>query len=54
VDKYLVISVDPHEPRTSCRSFFDLMQITNNGAAFGSFKNNNTFLSDFLVALIFV
>src|ERR1700682_1559149 len=43
------------EPRLVIAGLFDLVNITNTGAAFGSFKNNNTF---FIVisclALLFV
>jgi len=43
------------EPRVVIAGLFDLVNITNTGAAFGSFKNNNTF---FIVisclALLFV
>ena len=54
--KYLVLkNVDPHQPRTIVPGFFDLVQITNSGAAFGSFKNKNTFfLALSCLALIFV
>jgi signal peptidase II len=44
-----------NEPRVVIAGWFDLVNITNTGAAFGSFKNNNTF---FIVisglALLFV
>ena len=54
--KYYVLRfIKPDEPRVVVASFFDLVNITNTGAAFGSFKNNNTF---FIVisclALLFV
>src|SRR6266446_6049382 len=35
--------IKPDEPRIVIAGFFDLVNITNTGAAFGSFKNNNTF-----------
>ena len=42
--KYLVLqSIDPHRPKIVVPGFFDLVNITNTGAAFGSFKNNNAF-----------
>src|SRR5204862_7541786 len=43
--KYLVINnIDPNSPWPSGgASFFHLVNVTNTGAAFGSFKNNNTF-----------
>ena len=56
ITKYWVLhSIDPDQPRVVVPDFFHLVNITNNGAAFGSFKNNNTF---FIVisglALLFV
>ena len=42
VTKYFVLnSVDPRYPKTIVPDFFNLVNITNDGAAFGSFKNNN-------------
>lgn len=42
--KYLVLhSIDPDQPVVVVPNFFHLVNITNTGAAFGSFKNNNTF-----------
>jgi signal peptidase II len=35
--------VDPEHPRVVIAGFLDLVNVTNTGAAFGSFKNNNTF-----------
>src|SRR6266446_3267414 len=54
--KYYVLRfIKPDEPRPVIVGLFDLVNITNTGAAFGSFKNNNTF---FIVisclALLFV
>lgn len=54
--KYYVLRfIKPDEPRMVIAGLFDLVNITNTGAAFGSFKNNNTF---FIVisglALLFV
>jgi signal peptidase II len=44
VTKYLVLhSIDPDRPIIVVSNFFHLVNITNTGAAFGSFKNNNTF-----------
>ena len=49
--KYLVLRfIDPAEPRTIIANFFALVHVTNSGAAFGSFKNNN----GFFIALSFV
>src|SRR6266404_5340178 len=42
--KYLVQqAVDPDQPRVVIAGFLDLVNVTNTGAAFGSFKNNNAF-----------
>lgn len=42
--KYWVLhNIDPDNPRAVIDGFFHLVNITNTGAAFGSFKNNNTF-----------
>jgi signal peptidase II len=42
--KYLVLRyVGPDQPRVVVEKFFHLVNITNTGAAFGSFKNNNGF-----------
>ncbi len=54
--KYLVLRfIDPTEPRTIVANFFALVHVTNTGAAFGSFKNNNAFfIALSCVALIIV
>ena len=36
-------SISPDEPRAVVPDFFNLVNVTNDGAAFGSFKGNNTF-----------
>ncbi len=42
--KYLILSfVDPLEPRKIIPEFFSIVHVTNTGAAFGSFRNNNGF-----------
>jgi signal peptidase II len=42
--KWLVLgSITPEEPRIIVPNFFALVFVTNTGAAFGSFKNNNWF-----------
>ncbi len=42
--KYLVLRfIDPDEPRVVVAGFFTLVHVTNTGAAFGSFRNNNGF-----------
>jgi signal peptidase II len=35
--------IDPDQPRVVVPDFFHLVNITNTGAAFGSFQNNNAF-----------
>ena len=35
--------IHPDEPRTIIPDFFSLVNVTNTGAAFGSFRNNNAF-----------
>ncbi len=35
--------IGPDEPRIVIPDFFSLINVTNTGAAFGSFSNNNTF-----------
>jgi signal peptidase II len=39
----LLRSISPYESRTVVPDFFTLVSVTNTGAAFGSFKGNNTF-----------
>jgi signal peptidase II len=44
ITKHLVVrSVDPEQPRIVIAGFLDLVNVTNTGAAFGSFRNNNGF-----------
>ncbi|HEY1581557.1 MAG TPA: signal peptidase II [Chthoniobacterales bacterium] len=44
VTKHLVLRfIDPSNPRLVIPNFFELVNVTNTGAAFGSFRNNNTF-----------
>jgi signal peptidase II len=52
--KYLVLhSIDPDQPIVVIPNFFHLVNITNTGAAFGSFKNNNLlFIAISCVALL--
>ncbi len=40
---FALAHVSPDEPRVIVPDFFALVFVTNNGAAFGSFKNNNWF-----------
>jgi len=56
ITKSLVLmSITPEHPHVVIPGFFDLVHITNTGAAFGSFKNNNTFfIALSIVALLFV
>jgi signal peptidase II len=53
--KYFVLHhINPDEPRVIVTNFFHLVNITNTGAAFGSFKNNNAFfIAISCVALLF-
>ena len=55
VTKHWVLhSIAPDQPRVVVPNFFDLVNITNTGAAFGSFKNNNAFfIAISCVALLF-
>jgi signal peptidase II len=44
VTKWLVRhNIDPDDQHPVVAGFFYLVNVTNNGAAFGTFKNNNTF-----------
>ena len=44
ITKWFVLHhVHPEELRVVIPDFFSLVNVTNDGAAFGSFKNNNTF-----------
>ncbi len=54
--KWLVVhSINSDEPRVIVPDFFHLVYVTNSGAAFGSFKNNNLFfIALSCAALIFV
>jgi signal peptidase II len=50
LSKQLVLRlISPYEARIIVPDFFSLVNVTNTGAAFGSFKGNNTF---FIVASI--
>ncbi len=56
VTKHLVLRfIDPSEPRIVVPDFFTLVHVTNTGAAFGSFRNNNGFfIAISCVALVVV
>jgi signal peptidase II len=44
VTKYLVLRfIDPYKPDPIVPDFFSLVNVTNTGAAFGKFQNNNGF-----------
>src|SRR5881392_4399340 len=44
LSKQLVLRlISPYEARIVIPDFFSLVNVTNTGAAFGSFSNNNTF-----------
>ena len=40
---WVVRSITPYDARTVVPDFFNLVNVRNTGAAFGSFKGNNTF-----------
>ena len=47
--------ISPYEARPVVPDFFNLVNVTNTGAAFGSFKGNNTFfVAISLIALVVV
>jgi signal peptidase II len=46
-------SISPDEPPIRIANFFHLVNITNTGAAFGSFKNNNAFFILISLAALF-
>jgi lipoprotein signal peptidase len=54
--KQLVLRfISPDEPRIVISNFFHLVNVTNTGAAFGSFRNNNSFfVAISAVALVIV
>ena len=53
--KALVLqSITPEEPRIVVPDFFALVFVTNTGAAFGSFKNNNWFFMILSIVAIVV
>jgi signal peptidase II len=54
--KQLVLRfIDPDQPRVLIAGFFNLVNITNTGAAFGSFRNNNSFfIAISIIALVVV
>jgi len=56
ITKYLVLqNVDPRDYHVVIDGFFHLVNVTNTGAAFGSFKNNNEiFIGISCVALLVV
>jgi signal peptidase II len=52
---WIVRSITPEQLRVVVPDFLNLVNITNNGAAFGSFKNNNGFFVALsCLALLFV
>jgi signal peptidase II len=47
--------IDPDQPRILVSGFFSLVNVTNTGAAFGSFRNNNSFfIAISFIALVVV
>ena len=52
---WVLRSIGPYDARIVEPDFFNLVNVTNDGAAFGSFKGNNTFfVAISLVALVVV
>jgi signal peptidase II len=41
--QWILRSISPYDARIVVPDFFNLVNVTNTGAAFGSFKGNNTF-----------
>jgi signal peptidase II len=41
--RWILHNIDPENPWIIIPRYFDIVHVTNTGAAFGSFKNNNTF-----------
>ncbi|MBV9008397.1 MAG: signal peptidase II [Verrucomicrobia bacterium] len=41
--RWVLHNIDPESPRIIIPGVFDIVHVTNTGAAFGSFKNNNAF-----------
>ncbi|PYI89042.1 MAG: hypothetical protein DMF03_08850, partial [Verrucomicrobia bacterium] len=41
--RWILQHIDPESPVKIIPNWFDLVNVTNTGAAFGSFKNNNLF-----------
>jgi signal peptidase II len=53
--QWVLRSINPYDARVVVPDFFNLVNVTNDGAAFGSFKGNNTFFIVIsLIALVVV
>jgi signal peptidase II len=53
--QWVLRSISPYDARVVVPDFFNLVNVTNDGAAFGSFKGNNTFFIVIsLIALVVV
>jgi len=53
--QWVLRSVSPYDARIVVPDFFNLVNVTNDGAAFGSFKGNNTFfVAISIIALVVV
>jgi signal peptidase II len=53
--RWVMRSISPYEARNVVPDFFNLVNVPNTGAAFGSFKGNNTFFVVIsLIALVVV
>ncbi|MGE5213032.1 MAG: signal peptidase II [Nitrospirota bacterium] len=52
---WVLAAISPYDARVVVPDFFNLVNVTNTGAAFGSFKGNNTFFIVIsLIALVVV
>ncbi len=55
ITKHFVMRfVDPTQPYPVVAGFLNLVNVTNTGAAFGSFKNNNTFFVALSCVALFI
>src|SRR5262245_23038905 len=53
--QWVLRSINPYDARVVVPDFFNLVNVTNTGAAFGSFKGNNTFfIAISIIALVVV
>jgi signal peptidase II len=52
--QWVLRSISPYDARVVVPDFFNLVNVTNTGAAFGSFKGNNTFFIVISIAALVV